>query len=162
MQAYCPSDFVRFIKDARQNPGPYRIDYLDYSFFQNYTEVCGLKSIRPGRKPGDAQAADIRCLQYKPDDCIMYKLVHEDWKELIVRGNSTIIKKQPKPLFSHQRQIPLTKFKHLQEIKPVIPKDIHGFYDSLPSLSTKQNLNCFENISVFVIPFRLFCITLQK
>ncbi|KAK3760413.1 hypothetical protein RRG08_018641 [Elysia crispata] len=67
------------------------------------------------------------------DGCILFKLVHdEDWKELIVRGNSTSIKHQPKPLFSSQRQIAAAKFKHLQELKPVIPKDIHGFYDSLP------------------------------
>ncbi|GFO24068.1 hypothetical protein PoB_005057300 [Plakobranchus ocellatus] len=130
---YCPSDYLRYMEEARQNPCAYNVEYLDHRFFQDYNARCGLKSIRPGKKAGDPQVSDIRCLQYTPDGQILFKLLHEEeWKELIVRGNSTQINGQPRPLFSRQRKITAAKFKHLQELKSVIPRDIPGFYDSLP------------------------------
>lgn len=132
-QVYCPADYVRYIKEARQRPFPYKVEYLDHSFFKDFNNTCGLKSIRPGKKAGEPQVADIRCLQYTPDGQIRYKLVHEgDWQELQVRGNSTHIDNQPKRLLANQRKIQAAKYKHLQELKAVIPQDIHAFYDALP------------------------------
>ncbi|KAK3759129.1 hypothetical protein RRG08_033374 [Elysia crispata] len=71
-----------------------RVKYLDHTFFSRL--FCWLKNIRPGRKAGDAQVADIRCLKYTPEGRILFKLVHkEDWKKLFAQGNSTHIDNQP-------------------------------------------------------------------
>lgn len=130
---YSPSDYVRFFQEARENLCPYRVEYLEHSFFKNYSGVCGLKTIRPDKKAGDPQVVDIRCLQYSANGHIHFKLSHnEDWKELFVRGNSTKIIGEPQALYPTQRKLAAAKYAHLQELKAVIPKDLHTFYDSLP------------------------------
>lgn len=126
-------DYVRYMEEARQTPRPYRVEYVDHTFFKNYNNVCGLNDIRPGKKKGDPQVTDIRCLRYQPDGRILFKLMFEDdWEELMVRGNSTRIVSHPVELFQTQRKITAAKWKQLQEMKPVIPRDIHYFFDSLP------------------------------
>lgn len=130
---YSPSDYVRFIEAARQNPTPYSVRYVNNSFFSSFDNVCALKTIRPGKKKGEAQVVDIRCLEYRPDSTISYKLnYNDDWQELAVRGNSTIIQHQPVKLFKGPRKITAAKWRHLQELKSVVLPDLHAFYDNLP------------------------------
>ena len=60
------------------------MEYVDYTFLKDFSKVSNLTTIRPGKKPGDSQVVDIRCLQYLPDDTIKYKLEHgdEEWRDL--------------------------------------------------------------------------------
>ncbi|GFO08788.1 hypothetical protein PoB_003529300 [Plakobranchus ocellatus] len=130
---YSPSDYVRFFREARLHPSPYKVNYLEHSFFQNYSDVCALKTIRPGKKAGDPQVVDIRGLKYSPDGQILFKLGHdEDWKKLFVRGNSSTVIGDPIPLLTAKKKLTAAKYTHLHQLKMVIPKDLHTFYDLLP------------------------------
>lgn len=45
---YCPLDYVRIIRDARQKPRPYDVRYLSFDFFRNFDKYVGtIKSIKP-------------------------------------------------------------------------------------------------------------------
>lgn len=125
---FSPSGDLKYMKEARQKPFPYKVEYLSHSFFNDYLDVCTVKSIRPGKKSGEPQVADIRCLLYTA-----YGKIHDDdWQELDVRGNSSNTKNNPKSLLSSKRKISYSKYKHLQELKYIIPQDFHAFYDALP------------------------------
>ena len=133
-EIYCPADYVSHIKSARINPTPYEIKYLDFLFFKDFSVICTLKSIRPGRKAGEPQAVDLRGLQYLPGGQVMYKLSHrDDWVAMsFKRSESTMTAGEPSQLYNSRRKIALAKYTHLQELKSVIPSDYHSFYDALP------------------------------
>ena len=133
-EIYCPADYVSHIKSARLHPTPYKVKYLDFSFFKDFSNTCTLKSIRPGKKVGEPQVVDLRGLQYLPGGQVMYKLSHgHDWQAMsFKRSESTVTVSQPSPLYTSRRKIASAKYIHLQELKSVIPSDYHSFYDELP------------------------------
>lgn len=127
---FCPADYVEEMKMARSVPSPYRVKYVDHNFFKNYTEVGNLKSIRPGKKAGDPTVTDLRALRYTPTG-VQYKLDHSDnWMQ-----QSDHIREPPAtrvvPLYTDKIAIGATKYGHLQQLKSVMPKDYHSFYDNL-------------------------------
>ena len=128
---YYPSDYARYIKEARRNPFPYLLEYLDQKFFKGYTKVCGLNSTRPGKLRRDPQVVD----NSQPP-------VHPRWQNTLkastwrrvegARGARKLYKNCESVLFRRQRKIAAAKFRHLQEMKIVLPRDIHAFYNSPP------------------------------
>ena len=92
------------------------------------------ESIRPGSSAGEPQIVDLRCLQYLPGGSMSYKINYTDqWRPLTQRqrknkaDDNTIFKMCKAPM-----RITSTKWQHLQELKKVLPKDYHHFYDALP------------------------------
>ncbi|CAB3249531.1 unnamed protein product [Arctia plantaginis] len=133
-EIHVPSDFISVTKEARKKPTPYEAIHVDHSFVKDYSDKSTWRysSIRPGRKDGDPVVVDIRALSYNPAGTIAYKInFDDDWTDLPIR---------PKTLRSinysnlHSAPIPIasTKFNHLQQLKDVLPRDCHLFYDNLP------------------------------
>lgn len=129
---HLPSDYVAVTREARQNPRPYDVKYLSFDFFSDYTSNKLVSSIRPGL----LTVNEIRCLKYLPEGKIMYKCVFsDDYKELPQRIrkpenlNPNIV---PPKLYKNPIKIKLTKWQHLQQLKEVLPKECHHFYNSLP------------------------------
>lgn len=77
---------------------------------------------------------DLRCLSYKSSGQIEYKILYDDqWCDLPMRRNDSVsIVADPTPLHLSRLKISDSKFKHLQELKPVIHADYHHYHDSLP------------------------------
>ncbi|OWF39290.1 hypothetical protein KP79_PYT25194 [Mizuhopecten yessoensis] len=129
---YSPSNYVEAIESARQ-VNPYKVKYLDHSFFVNYSEVQYYSSIRPGVRVGDPCVTHIRVLKYTPDGKIEYKLMYdEEFQELPRRSRRQEPRVVTSQLYSCPVNIKKSKYKHLQELKKVMPKDYHGLYDALP------------------------------
>lgn len=134
-QIFVPADYVSAMEEARQKPFPYRVDYLHHDFFLNFASFGGLKSIRPGRIAGDPTVTNLKQLQYLPDGKIMFKLKHDDsWAPLPMKRGDFLpnASEYPSQLYTKQISVPKSKFDHLQQLKTVIPKDHHPFYDNLP------------------------------
>lgn len=128
---YSPSDYITRMRQARPQQ-PYDVKSIHFDFFLNYEELeSNLKSIRPGKKKGDPVVVDIRGLKYSPDRSIFYRLRHIDqWTILPQRRcNQGIL--VPNRLYMTPLKITESKFKHLQELKTVVDRDYHPFYDSL-------------------------------
>ena len=129
---YAPSDYITRMRQARMNH-PYEVHNIDYTFFLNYEKVQGnRRSIRPGRI---AKVTDIRALLYLPVGEMKYKLRHnEEWcpydneRERLTNDTFTV----PQRLYDRPIKITKQKYNHLQELKSVMEKDYHPFYDSLP------------------------------
>lgn len=101
---------------------------MDYSKPEHHR----FKTIRPGKKTLDPTVTDLKALRYSPNGDLRVKLdIVNDWVELPVRS------KLIPPIENYPRlhQAPLKiskkKFGHLQDLKSVISKDCHPFYDSL-------------------------------
>ena len=77
------------------------------------------------------KATPVRGLLYSPDGVIQYKLHHSDaWTPLPRRPNkATPVSKTQ--LYKQPRPIKKTKWEHLQQLKMVIPREYHAFYDQL-------------------------------
>lgn len=134
-QIYLPSDYVRLTQEARSKPFPYKVVELDYTFVKNYAskETMIYKSIRPGRIAGDPTVTNLRALRYDPKGTIDFKIDFDDvWQPLNVRTSKVSLPAVFPDLHRSRLSIDDSKFKHLQELKPYIPKDCHLFYDSLP------------------------------
>nr|CAH7738743.1 unnamed protein product [Callosobruchus chinensis]CAH7745920.1 unnamed protein product [Callosobruchus chinensis] len=129
-EIHSPSNYVHIIKQARKCPKePYKVKYVDYSFFKSYDEIKYFSSIRPGLKKGDPCVTDLRALKYSTDG-VSYKLNFDhDWTALPKRINWTV--GAVKPLYDAPIPLKGDKYDHLQALKSVIDKDYHGFYDSL-------------------------------
>lgn len=65
-EIYLPTDYINVCKDARSK-NPYRVKYLNFSCFSDYSSLKYYTSIKPGYKKGDPTVADIRCLKYNLD-----------------------------------------------------------------------------------------------
>lgn len=127
---HLPSDYVAVAKEARTNPRPYEVKYLSYDFFSDYASDKLCSSIRPG----SMKVTELRCLKYLPEGKIMYKCnFSEDYKELPQRLKA--LKKNPRyvppRLYNNPIKIKTTKWQHLQQLKDVLPKECHHFYDNL-------------------------------
>lgn len=125
------------MKNARRNPFPYVVKYLEQSFFKNYEGTLkAIKSIRPGKKVGDPCVTDLRAIKYT-NSAVQYKLrFRDEWKDLPLRVKvESIQAKAPNDiplLYSERLQIAKAKFYDLQDLKKSIPKDYHSFHDQLP------------------------------
>ncbi|XP_072158802.1 uncharacterized protein [Bemisia tabaci] len=128
---FIPHDYVKHTVEARKKPFPYDVEYIDYNFILDFDKLHYYDSIRPGKKPGDPVVNDIQCLKYCPDGKIYSKLNLDDsFEELPSKGPITL-KSDPPNLWSSRLPIPKSKYENLQDLKAVIPKDYHQFYDNL-------------------------------
>lgn len=161
-EIHVPADYVKICKNARKCPRPFKVNYLDHTFFLNYSKPILYKSIRPGVKKGDAKVTDIHCLKYSNDGKIYFKLSFtydftplpacEAKSNLSETGTVRKSKRKSNPeqqtsdvtanknefpqgtfpnLYDRRLCITEAKYKHLQELKLVIPSDYHSFYDQL-------------------------------
>ena len=71
---YCPAEYFDIIKTAWLHSQPYKVKYVDRSFFRDCTSVGYLKSILPESRAGDSTVTDLRATKYNPDGAILYKL----------------------------------------------------------------------------------------
>lgn len=132
-EIYLPSDYLRIITEARQNPSPYETIALSYSDFFQF-ELNYYSSIRPGKKTGDPVVTDICGLQYTTDGIMYYKLKFSDaWTELPHRQRRTTPMNNNAriPLYHGPCPIEESKFAHLQDLKELIPRDCRSFYENL-------------------------------
>ncbi|CAG9788155.1 unnamed protein product [Diatraea saccharalis] len=128
-----PSDYVSITREAREKPTPYEAIDLTYDFFRDYTKPLRYNSIRPGRMKHDPTVTDIKVISYHPSGIIKVKLdFSEELKDLPQRPKQFDAVQSYPPLFTARCCISKTKWLHLQELKSVIPKDCHYFYDNLP------------------------------
>ena len=128
-----PAAYVEACETARQKPEPYNVEYLHYDFLKAYSKVLSYSSIRPGSKPGDPTVNDIRCLRYNPTGIIEFKLNFTDPWSMLPKIMSKKRETDSVPqLNTNPLKIKNEKFIHLQQLKKVIPRDFHAFYDSLP------------------------------
>lgn len=133
-----PSDYVARMRTARPKH-PYAIIPVDHDFFLDYQSICGnFESIRPGKNYGESVNTDIRSLQYLPTGEVNYRLNYSsEWSLLVKRTPTPDGELVPSPTSLYNNRIPISdsKFKQLQELKPVIEKEHHYFYDNLPRLA---------------------------
>ena len=59
---FVPAQYVQLIQDSRAKP--YKVKYIDHTFFKDFSTIREYSSIRPGRKAGDPTVVDLRCLKY--------------------------------------------------------------------------------------------------
>lgn len=151
---HVPADYADVCTKARKNPRPYKVKYLDHTFFKDYGKAMPHKSIRPGVGVGQPKVTDIRCLLFTEDAKMYYKLNYEDDYKLLPvcepkesktrrsrRKETTTACDDPysigqfdfPQLYTSRRKIPRSKYNHLQELKQTMPSDYHSFYDSLPT-----------------------------
>ncbi|VDI01121.1 Hypothetical predicted protein [Mytilus galloprovincialis] len=131
---YCPQNYIDLIKDARPHQ-PYDVKYLSHEFFGKYSELKYYSSIRPGNRVGDPVVTNIRVLKYTEDGSIQYKLDFSDQYQDLARRSKVglpSVDDTIERLYLSQVPIKKAKYQHLQELKAVIPRDFHPFYDSLP------------------------------
>lgn len=129
-----PADYIDICKKARKS-NPYEVQYLDHTYFLSFTSVGFFKSIRPGKKKGDACVTDIVALKYS-DSAISYKLKFSDSWNLLPSRPEIPIKCVPVttlPQLYHERiKINKRKYNDLQDLKTSLPRDFHDFYDNIP------------------------------
>ncbi|CAG9828328.1 unnamed protein product [Diabrotica balteata] len=126
-----PSDYIAQMRNARPKQ-PYNIKKLP----------SNIQSLRPGKKAGDPTVTDLRALEYRPDGEILFKLRHSDpYKLLPQRRLKLNVIQRPTQLYL--RPIPITesKWKCLQDLKLVLERDHHSFYDNLPYQPDKKTKN---------------------
>lgn len=139
---YLPYDYVNVTKEAREKVKidnvminkPFDVEYLNYDFFLNYSEkkLMRFASIRPGRGKNDPKVSNIRSLIYLPSGSVKYKVdFNAEYIDLPTRIKPYVGHVEPKRL--HRRRLPIqrSKWKHLQDLKSVIPTEYHYFYDNL-------------------------------
>lgn len=133
-----PSDYVARMRLARPNL-PYDVKVLDYTFFKKFEQPSNFQSIRPGKRARDPTVVDIRQIKYQPDGKVFYTLDYsQNWHELPHQRLAQEIESYKVPLYNKPIPISEEKYKHLQDLKEVIEKDHHPFYDAL-SHTKKKN-----------------------
>lgn len=75
---------------------------------------------------------DVRCLQYTPDGKILYKLNFDEDFKLLPQPTKDQTISEPRVLHENRLQVSKSKWKHLQELKEVLPPDSYSFYDNIP------------------------------
>lgn len=131
---YLPSDYVRITESARRPP--YEVKEVTFDLIKDFSKPIVYKSIRPGRTSSDPQVNEIKILKYTPDGKIQAKTSFDGpFLDIPTTRNSAknaqSVKDFPN-LHNQKLKIPEQKYKHLQELKAVIPKDCHPYYDNLP------------------------------
>jgi hypothetical protein len=126
-----PADYIGHFRSASKK-NPYDVKYLENTFFKDYSTLKLLTSIRPGNRVGDSAVTDIVALRYSPKGTIEYKLDFSDeWKTLPQRISLRNIGAPVGKLYEGPIPIKVEKFNHLQQLKVVIARDYHSFYDKL-------------------------------
>ena len=136
---YAPAIYVTAIQRGRTYTQPYEVKYLDHTFFKDYSKVGHRKLIRTGYRVGVDTVNELRAIQYKPDGKRKFKLAHtDDWEEMPEPRRSCNVPQAATPatiplLFKESRPIVQCKYRHLQDLKAVLPADHHAFviYDLL-------------------------------
>ncbi|XP_067283020.1 uncharacterized protein [Pseudorasbora parva] len=129
-EIYVPAQYIALMKSARSKPSPYEVKYVDHNFFQDFTKLSLCESIHPGIKLCDPPVHDIRAIRYNINGTMDYKIQHSaDWTPFSKRQlqHTTSVT----PLYTECLKIKEMKYRHLQDLKEVIPKDFHSFYDNL-------------------------------
>ncbi|KAF6205401.1 hypothetical protein GE061_019573 [Apolygus lucorum] len=83
---------------------------------------------------GDPTVNQLKALKYCPDGQVFYKLdFNNDWELLPKRQKKGSGASSPimPPLYQSSLKISADKYTHLQQLKCVIAKDFHSFYDQL-------------------------------
>ncbi|CAH1111751.1 unnamed protein product [Psylliodes chrysocephalus] len=133
-EIYLPSDYASVTKESRLNPTLYDVQILDYNFFKNFSDskFHRYSSIRPGEKTNDPVVNDIKCMKYIPNGEIQVKSNYDsDYIDLPVRPKILDPINHYPQLLKSQCKIKREKWNHLQDLKSVLPKDTHSFYDNL-------------------------------
>lgn len=133
---FLPSDYLRLSVNARKKQ-PLEPKEVTYDFVQDFsrTDLLMYSSIRPGKKPRDPCVTDLKEIKYSPNGNIEYKLKFDTPFTLLPLRRRRL---EAARLFEFQQyrcspiKLKLSKWKHLQELKAVIPQSCHSFYDSLP------------------------------
>ena len=60
---YVPEMYAQYMREACLQK-PYKVKFLDHSFFKNYSVLNTYTSIRPGTRVGDPVVTDIRVIQH--------------------------------------------------------------------------------------------------
>lgn len=135
-EIFVPADYIKIIRSARRTPEPYNVEFLHFKDF--FKHIGGrYSSIRPGNKKGDPCVTDICALQYLPEGKIKYKVDFDQEYEYLPRrptGNQVTTA----PLYDAPLPIDATKYQHLQEMKHLMPRDYHPFYDNLEHSCNEQ------------------------
>lgn len=140
---YLPSSYIDVCRSAKLQP--YEVKYYTHDQFNDFSKIKFYSSIRPGKNAGDPTVSDLRALQYCSDGTIKVKLRHpEEWTPLEQfqkrRSTDKIATEQTVPkLFKARLPIDEKKWKDLQAIKSVLPRDTHSFYDNIKYCSKKKN-----------------------
>lgn len=80
----------------------------------------------------DPTVTDLRALRYLPSGSIEYKLDFDDqWEVLPQRPKKVAHFSSWPSMYTEPLKITDTKWSHLQELKKVIPKEYHNFYDEI-------------------------------
>lgn len=139
---YLPIDYVHYTKEARKTvkiddkiiKKPFDAVYLNHDFFKDYndSQLLRFNSIRPGKGKNDPTVSQLRSLIYLPNGNVKFKINFDDeYTDIPCRIKKYGGKQEPNPLHSGPLPIQPNKFKHLQELKKVIPQEYHYFYDNL-------------------------------
>lgn len=131
-----PADYVYVCKTACQK-SPYKVKYLDHTFFKKYDGLNYFKSIRPGRGTGAPMVNDVKAFKYSREG-VFFKLRHSvaEWQALPIRLNLSTIQATENhnlsQLHKNRLKIKAEKYGHLQQLKLSMESDYHDFYDNLP------------------------------
>ncbi|XP_075155531.1 uncharacterized protein LOC142228881 [Haematobia irritans] len=133
-QIYLPSQFTELIKEARQSRSSLKAHQLHYDFFLDFESIPKrYTSIRPGRSSGDPTFNKLRALGYDNSGSLYYKTdICAEYEILPQRRATTYKSAQPSPLYSNKIELSKKKWDHLQDLKNLLPKDCHHFYEQLP------------------------------
>ncbi|GFR68273.1 hypothetical protein ElyMa_003728100 [Elysia marginata] len=78
---YNPADYVCMMEEARNQPKPYEVQYLNHTFFKHFISSWTLKSIRPGIKADDPVVVDTEALIYKPKGkTLVQAVLYRPWE----------------------------------------------------------------------------------
>lgn len=126
-EIYLPTDYISICREARLSQ-PFHVHYLEHTEFKNFDKIKYYTSIRPGLKKGDPTVAEIKSLKYSSDQ-IEYKLHHSDETYSNFRRKPSKEKNYgaPEPLYTESLKISEAKYKHLQELKEVVPTTLGSF-----------------------------------
>ncbi|KAJ4447424.1 hypothetical protein ANN_09431 [Periplaneta americana] len=102
-------------------------------YVEAFDKLALYSFIRLRSRSGDPTVTDMRCLKYDLSGVIQDKLKFSDTWQTLPRGMSNIYNSFEFPaLYNSRLKIKAEKYAYLQQLKEVIPKDHHSFYDNLP------------------------------
>lgn len=129
-----PSDYIAITEKARLTL-PLRTRTLRHEDFRNYndTRLFRYNSIRPGKGKGDDTVQDLRMLQYNVDGTISFKTDFDHELQPLPRKPKipTRSYEQLERLYKEPLKISKQRYNDLQDLKVVLPKKAHRFYETL-------------------------------
>lgn len=131
---YLPTDYITATEEARQTL-PLRAKLYHHQDFRNYDDsrLFRYNSIRPGKNTGDDTVQDLRVLEYSPNGVISFKTNFDDPLQPLPHKpkKPTVSYDQLEPLYTEEIKISAKRYKDLQDLKVVLSKNSHIFYDQL-------------------------------